>query len=190
MLEIQKKVGNTFHEVFGRTPLRQRLEDVFNEALELHRATDIRNMQEETGDTLASLLALCQESGWDGVELIDRTLTKIQTRKEQYKSLGRKTKVALFGGSFNPIHIGHFQTAKLVLDTSKSFDEVWFMPCYKSKYGKKLVDAQHRLNMCSLACHADARMQVSDYEIDQRFAGETYHFLKQLFRLMNIMDLV
>ena len=180
MNETQKKVNAVFTESFGRTPLKLRQKDIFGEALELLRATDLRNLKEETGDCLASLHQLCNECGWDANELINDTLIKIGLRAEQYKSLGRKIKVAILGGAFNPIHKGHIECAKLVLDTCKTFDEVWLMPCYGHMYGKQMVSPEHRIAMAKLACKTDGRIKVCEYEIDNQLKGEAYFLLSKL----------
>lgn len=173
-------VNQVFQKNFGRTPLRQRLEDIFQEALELSRFTDMANLKEEAGDTMASLLALFAECGWDPSEAVKRTLTKIEHRQLQYKSLGRKYNVAILGGAFNPITEGHIKMAQFVLDTSKTFDEVWLCPCYQHLYGKEMESPEDRLAMCRLAAEVDGRIKVFDYEIRNQLAGETYYFVKRL----------
>lgn len=177
--EIQSNVSQTYLDAFGSTPLRQRLEDIRGETDELCRYTDLRNLREETGDLLSSLIQLCNEAGWSVDELIGENLSKIRRRMSQYHGLGRKKKVALFGGAFDPITNGHIEVAKLVLDTSKTFDEVWFMPCYQHMYNKQMTPAEDRLAMCELAID-DARIKTFDFEIRNQFAGETYHTVKQL----------
>ncbi len=178
--ELQKKVQATFTESFGRTPLRERQQDILGEAIELHRATDLVNLREEAGDLLCSLIQLHNECDWDITERAQATLDKIKGRQQQYKSLGRKLKVAILGGAFDPIHKGHIQTAKFVLDTSKTFDEVWLAPCNEHMSGKEMTAAEHRLAMCELAAAGDGRIRVLDYEIKNKLRGETYHFLKRL----------
>ena len=180
MNKSQEKVNVVFTENFGRTPLKLRQEDIFGEALELLRATDMKNLKEETGDALSSLLQLANECGWDANELVNDTLTKIGLRAEQYKSLGRKTKVAILGSAVDPIHNGHIQCAKLVLDTCKTFDEIWIAPCFGHMYGKELVAPEHRLAMAELACQVDGRIKVCDYEIKHKLRGEAYYFLSKL----------
>jgi len=123
---------------------------------------------------------LCNEADWDAEELIRATLKKIHRRKAQYHSLGRKTKVALIGGAFNPPTLGHFQLAQFVLDTSCMFDKVWFVPCYQHLYGKQMELPEHRIEMCELMCQKDGRMKTFDYEIRHKLGGETYHFVKRL----------
>lgn len=178
--DLQKEVGKVFTASFGRTPLRQRLEDIGKECTELCRYIDLRNLREETGDLLASTLALCEENGWSATELIEDTLNKIERRKLQYQTLGRKVYVALIGGAFNPVTNGHIKLAQFVLNSSKTFDEVWLVPCYSHMYGKQMATPEQRLEMCRLATKVDGRIKVCDYEIVHKLKGETYHFLKQL----------
>lgn len=181
MKDIQKIVNDTFLENFGKTPLTERINDILGETLELIRFTDIKNLKEETGDLLCSLLQLCNESGWNAEDLIKYVCEeKIPKRKLQYKSLGRKYKIALLGGSYNPITLGHIQLAQYVLNTSKSFDEVWIMPNYNSITGKDIQSFEHRFNMCKLAAKVDGRIKIFDYEQQKQLAGETYHLVKTL----------
>lgn len=178
--ELQKLVDNKFREHFGYTPFKERLNDIQSEFFELMKWQDINNLKEETGDLLSSLIKLCAESGWDYEELILNTLNKIDRRADQYKTLGRKTKVAILGGAFNPIHKGHIQLAQFVLNTSGKFDEIWLMPAYNHMYNKDMVSAEHRLKMCELAAKYDNRIKVFDYEIRNQLKGETYYFFKRL----------
>lgn len=55
-------------------------------------------------------------------------------------------KVAIFGGSFNPPHLGHLMAAVYVLAT-EDVEEVWFEPTYKHALGKELADYEHRYQM-------------------------------------------
>jgi len=180
--KVQNKVDKNFREHFGTTPFTERINDIRDEFFELMRweAHGIQNLKEETGDLMASLLMLCNESKWDAEEMIFDTLKKIDGRAEQYKSLGRKINVAILGGAFNPIHKGHIQLAQFVLNTSGVFDEVWLMPAYNHMYNKDMVDAEKRLEMCEIAAQCDHRIKVFDYEIKNKLKGETYYFFKRL----------
>lgn len=180
--ELSKKVNKTFIDAFGRTPLTARLDDIKNELFELLRYTDMENLKEEAGDSLASLIQLCNECGWDFEEVIGNTLKKIKKREAQYKAIGRKTKVAIYGGAFDPIHNGHIEVAKFVLNTSKTFDEVWLLPCNSHMYGKNLVAPKHRLEMCKLAAKIDGRIKVCDYEIKHKMGGPTYNLMNRIIQ--------
>lgn len=178
--DLQDKVSNVFKENFGYTPLNERIEDITREFFELKKWTDFKNLKEEAGDLLCSLIKLHSENDWDLEENIEKTLEKINTRGLQYKTLGRKTKVAIYGGAFDPITNGHIQVCQFLLNTSKEFDEVWIMPAYKHMYGKDMVSPEHRLEMCKLAARVDQRIKVFDYEIQHQLKGETYYFVKKL----------
>lgn len=180
--DVKVEVNNVFEANFSRTPLRQRLEDIFKESCELYRYTDMRNLKEETGDVLASVIQLCNENDWDVSELVSATLAKIERRQSQYRALGRKVNVAILGGAFNPITEGHIKLAQFVLNSSRTFDEVWICPCYQHLYGKNLVSPEHRLEMCRIAAKVDGRIKVCDYEIEHQLGGETYHFAKRLLQ--------
>lgn len=180
MKNIQKEIKDCFESNFGRTPLTERLKDIEGEVNELCRFTDVKNLKEETGDLLSSVIQLCNENDWEPEELIRNTLNKIEKRKIQYRSLGRKTKIALIGGAFDPPTIGHIKLAQFVLDSSKTFDEVYLMPCFSHMYGKEMESPEDRLNMCELAASVDGRIKVFDYEIKKELKGETYKFVKSL----------
>jgi len=74
------------------------------------------------------------------------------------------TRVALFGGSFNPPHVAHQLVALYVLET-QPVDELWFMPVYDHVFGKHLVSFDDRVAMCELAAAAlGPRVKVSRVE--------------------------
>ncbi len=180
MKNTQEKINKVFVDNFGRTPLQERLNDIMGITLKLIRFTDIPNLQDKTGDLLSSILQLCNENQWDSEELINNTLQKISRRTMQYKSLGRTIKVGIIGGAFDPVTNGHIKLAKFVLDSSKTFDEIWLLPCYQHMYNKKMESVEHRINMCKIATQSDKRIQVCDYEAKNQLRGETYHLVKKL----------
>lgn len=58
--------------------------------------------------------------------------------------------VALFGGAFDPPHIGHVATIRAALCTA-GISEVWIVPSSDTRYDKKLyAGATHRLAMARL----------------------------------------
>ena len=180
MKDIQQKINEVFESVFGYTPQTERLEDIQKQFFKLMRNTGVKDLKASTGDLLATLIQLATESGWDIEELIEQNLEKIEHRAVQYKSLGRKKRIAIYGGAFNPITNGHIQVAQFVLNVSGHFDEVWLMPAYQHMNNKKMETAEHRIKMCELAAAVDGRIKVFDYEIKHQLAGETFKLVKQL----------
>jgi nicotinate-nucleotide adenylyltransferase len=178
--KIINEIRATFLTHFGTTPLRERNEDIYREALELSRFTTIKNLKEEHGDLLSTLLMSFVENEWDPEECIKNTLEKIKGRSQQYKAYGRKMSVAILGGAFSPPTIGHIAMAEFLLNFSSMFDYVYLMPCHKHMYDKIMPSPQHRLQMLKLATMHDRRMRVFDYEIKNEFGGETYNLVKHL----------
>ena len=89
--------------------------------------------------------------------------------------------IILFGGSFDPPHLGHKAAAENVI-TQHIADEVWFVPCQDHPFDKKLSDAAHRYAMLELMSKYIPNTKVSDYELKKKsksYSLETLqHFSK------------
>ena len=79
--------------------------------------------------------------------------------------MSKKNRVAIFGGSFDPIHNGHLALAGEVLSRALA-DEVWLMvtPQNPHKQGCTLSDEQLRLHMVQLAVDGRPGMVACDFE--------------------------
>jgi nicotinate-nucleotide adenylyltransferase len=76
------------------------------------------------------------------------------------------SRVALFGGSFNPPHVAHQLVALYVLETC-AVDELWFVPTCVHPFHKALAPYEDRIAMCTLAVRAlGSRAKVSRAEED------------------------
>jgi nicotinate-nucleotide adenylyltransferase len=90
-------------------------------------------------------------------------------------------KMALFGGTFDPIHRGHISMA-LRLTDALGLDEVILMPTFvpPHKIKDSLADAAHRLAMCRIAAQPYPKLSVSDLEITRGGASFTVDTLAEL----------
>lgn len=86
-------------------------------------------------------------------------------------------KVGIFGGSFDPVHLGHIHVAKFIL-AKELVDEVWMMPCYKSLYAKKTAAPEHRLRMVELTVEGKDNIEAFDFEIRHKLTLGTYDILQ------------
>lgn len=87
--------------------------------------------------------------------------------------MGGLARIGLFGGTFNPIHMGHLRLAGSVADLLH-LDKVLFIPAAMPPH-KDLaegVTGEHRLAMARLAAGCDPRFSVSEIEV--RRGGESY----------------
>lgn len=85
--------------------------------------------------------------------------------------------IGLFGGAFNPPHLGHVMIAQQVLDFTDT-DEVWFLPSFGQIPPKPVESATHRLIMTKLLVLP--RTRVSTIEIEHSLDGDTVHLLSHL----------
>ena len=94
-------------------------------------------------------------------------------------------KIALFGGTFDPIHNGHIALAEKVCDDF-ALDRIIFIPAGipPHKKNQDITDAVHRYQMVALATKDNPRFCVSDFELKSETPNYSYltisHF-KELF---------
>ncbi|MBP3382025.1 MAG: nicotinate (nicotinamide) nucleotide adenylyltransferase, partial [Clostridia bacterium] len=90
-------------------------------------------------------------------------------------------KLALFGGTFDPVHTAHLRMAGMLAD-ALSLDTVLFMPTFVPPHKAKgeIAPAEHRIKMCELATASDPRFLVSDLEIKRGGASFTVDTLREL----------
>lgn len=90
-------------------------------------------------------------------------------------------RIALFGGSFNPIHLGHIALAEAALREELS-DEVWFMvsPHNPLKKQSELLSEQLRLALVKKALAGSPRCKASDFEFSLPRPSYTYQTLRAL----------
>lgn len=97
-------------------------------------------------------------------------------------------RLGFYGGSFNPIRIGH-QTAVLRALEVANLDGLWIAPVYKHPYGKDLAPFEDRLLMCNHAAeifHPDAGVVVSAVEKHVYEAGGKGHTSETLKYILSL----
>ena len=78
------------------------------------------------------------------------------------------SRFALFGGSFDPIHLGHIEIARAA-QAACDLDRVVFLPCWQSPHKSKgtIASPEQRLEMLELATHDLAWAEVSKWELER-----------------------
>ncbi|MDR3244439.1 MAG: nicotinate (nicotinamide) nucleotide adenylyltransferase [Elusimicrobiota bacterium] len=93
-------------------------------------------------------------------------------------------KIALFGGSFDPVHKAHIEMAQLALN---DFDlkEIIFIAAYKPPHKEKQYALpSQRLQMLNLAIKDIPRMRLSLYEIEKKsviYSYQTADYFQALY---------
>jgi nicotinate-nucleotide adenylyltransferase len=75
-------------------------------------------------------------------------------------------KVAVFGGRFDPPHLGHFLVARQVLDFRPDIEKVILVPSFQHQWKDVVASADDRLQMLRLS-DVDG-IEVSDIELRRR----------------------
>ena len=95
-------------------------------------------------------------------------------------TMGKK-RVGIFGGTFDPIHMGHLIVAETIMDEFH-LDKVVFIPAAvpPHKLDKQISPAKHRYMMTMLATCSNPRFQVSDMEMHRQGPSYSRDTLAQL----------
>ena len=77
-------------------------------------------------------------------------------------------RIGIYGGSFNPVHLGHLIAAECCREQAR-LDQVLFMPAATPphKQGQLLADAADRVAMLTLAVGGHEAFAVSTIEVDR-----------------------
>ena len=91
-------------------------------------------------------------------------------------------RIGIFGGSFNPPHVGHMAAAKAAL-VDLGLDRMIIMPAFQPPhkvFSAHTPSPEHRLRMLRLACQGEAALQVSDLELSRGGISYTYETVEAL----------
>jgi nicotinate-nucleotide adenylyltransferase len=92
---------------------------------------------------------------------------------------GEDMKVAVYGGSFDPPHLGHVMVVSHLLLNDPSVDKVLIVPCFQQT-GKQLASVDARFEMCIEAFSWLPRTAISSVEHSLGGESETLRTMKQL----------
>jgi len=90
---------------------------------------------------------------------------------------------ALFGGSFNPVHVGHLIVARDILETF-NFEKIFFVPAYLQPLkGELFLPAELRLELLKVSIEGEKDFSVWDYEIRKGGVSYTIDTLKEFWKV-------
>ena len=96
-------------------------------------------------------------------------------------------KVAVFGGTFNPLHVGHAMLADTIV-RELGYDKVLFVPTYQPphKDSAKIIDAKHRMEMISRFCasEGDGHFELEPCEVERggiSYTSDTLEYLTKKY---------
>ncbi len=104
--------------------------------------------------------------------------------RDNVSDLTQQRRIGVFGGTFNPIHVGHLIMAEEVCKYHH-LSKVLFIPAYipPHKSAADLVDAHHRYQMVKEAISRNENFEVSDFEIKREVRSYTIDTVNELLNL-------
>lgn len=89
----------------------------------------------------------------------------VNPHKDVQEGIRRPERIGVFGGTFDPVHLGHLRSAEEIRQ-SFSLSRVEFLPAGipPHKTGKPTTDVSHRIAMLGLAVARNPLFQVSEDE--------------------------
>ena len=96
-----------------------------------------------------------------------------------------QTRIALYGGTFDPVHTGHLEIARRVSELFE-IDKLLFIPAQMAphKIGHPVTEPIHRYAMLALATQNDPKLSISTFELDapdRRYTVDTIEYFQHLF---------
>jgi nicotinate-nucleotide adenylyltransferase len=92
-------------------------------------------------------------------------------------------RLGIFGGSFNPVHLGHISLAEKALSELK-LDRVVFIPAYRSPFKLDAdgmeTSAKDRIDMLNASIASDSRFSVDNCEIRREGVSYTINTLEDI----------
>jgi nicotinate-nucleotide adenylyltransferase len=96
-----------------------------------------------------------------------------------------RKRIALYGGTFDPVHLGHVEVARRVSELFE-IDQVIFIPAQLAphKTGRPVTAPIHRYAMLALATESEPRLLISTFELDapdRRYTVDTVAHFQRTF---------
>jgi nicotinate-nucleotide adenylyltransferase len=88
-------------------------------------------------------------------------------------------RLGLFGGRFDPPHLGHLLAAEQSRE-ALSLDAVWFIPAPSPPHKPAIAGPEHRYAMTMLATVSHPRFSVSRIELDRQGPSYTFDTVQQI----------
>lgn len=90
-------------------------------------------------------------------------------------------KIGLFGGTFDPVHLGHLLLAERCREEC-ALDEVWFLPAHipPHKINCRITASHHRLRMLELAISGNDGFRISPVEIERGGVSYTLDTVREV----------
>jgi len=96
-------------------------------------------------------------------------------------------KICLFGGTFDPPHIGHLLIAQTIYE-AENFDKILFIPAYTPPHKNGVTSMKHRIEMVKIAISDNPNFEYSDVDIVRKGISYTIDSIIDIKRKYELTD--
>jgi len=96
-------------------------------------------------------------------------------------------RICLFGGTFDPPHIGHLLVAQTVCE-AEDFDKVLFIPAFQPPHKREITPVDERISMLKLAVEGNPNFEISDVELKRKGVSYTIDTVKAIKTEMSLKN--
>lgn len=175
---IETRVLDAF-SIFGKQTYPIAIADVKKQLLKLDFDLNGKEKRLVLSQFFVAVVNLLNGEDLSLEEATKKGLDWIEQNKHLYKADGRKKRIAIIPGSFDPFTNGHLEMGKVILKFCE-IDEVIYMVANNHAEKKNQTSAIKRLEMVRLALQDQRNMSVSSFEIDNELGGQTHFMTKKL----------
>ena len=90
----------------------------------------------------------------------------------------------MFGGTFDPPHIGHLLVAQTIFE-AENFDKIVFIPTFKTPKKNNISDIKDRLAMLRMGVTSNPNFEISDLEVQRGGTSYTIDTIREYKRDQN-----
>lgn len=98
-------------------------------------------------------------------------------------------KIGIYGGTFNPPHLGHLLIAQFILNEFR-LDRIDFLPAFLTDYKKIRLDAHWRESMLRLAIRGNSHFRINSMELKAHKVCYTVDILRRIHDGTNELFLI
>ena len=96
-------------------------------------------------------------------------------------------RICLFGGTFDPPHIGHLLVAQTVCE-AEDFDKIIFIPAFQPPHKRDITPVDERISMLELAVEGNPNFEISDVELKRKGVSYTIDTVKAIKTEMSLKN--
>lgn len=178
--KITETIRNMYH-IFGYNSRKESIKDIGKNYTKLLMDLNGKDYDLALSQLFCSVVDLLDNEGISIEQATETASQWLKDHKQFYVSIGRRERIGIIGGSFDPFTNGHLAMGKVLL-AAGVVDRILYMVANNHAEKKNQTPAKQRLHMVNLALKHEHAMSVSSFEIDNDLGGQTHFITKKILQ--------